>query len=311
MSHPSQASSDLLVVGATGSLGGAVVDALHRRGMRIRALVRRHRPELEHPLTEQVLGDLGDARSLRAALTGARAAFYVSPHEDREVEYASTFVEAANGTGTRIVFAGVHATRRTLAGRLEATIVRRIMPHYRAKLAIGAHIEREAADAVLLTPTAFFQNDELFLEDIASGVYPVPLKGFSMVSTTDVGEAAARALVEPAFPAGTFRVVGPRTMSGEDAAAAWACELGRPVRYTGDDAAAWARTAEYRLPGGRKGEDFRASFAALGRSRLSASAKQVAATTALLGRPPQDYTDWVASVVASGRMPQPRPMIGA
>ena len=291
-----------LVVGATGSLGGAAVSALLARGRRVRVLVRAPRPSLEHPLVEQVVGDLGDVGSVRAALTGVRTAFYVSPHEDAELAYARTFVAEAGRAGVRIVFAGVHATRRTLAGRLEGALVRRIMPHYGTKLAIGAHIERSAPGAVLLTPTAFFQNDELFLEDIAAGVYPVPLKGFSMVSTADVGEVAAAALLDPSFPAGTHRVAGPRSMSGPEAAAAWARALGRPVRYTGDDAEAWERTAALRLPPGRKGADFRGSFAGLGRFRLAASRKDVAWTTAMLGRPPQDYADWAAGLVAAGRL---------
>lgn len=302
MSHLPGQSADVLVIGATGTLGGAVLRALHGRGARVRVLVRHPRPELEHPRTQQVLGDLGDPASVRAALTGVRAAFYVSPHADAELEYARTFVAESRRAGVRVVFAGVHSTRRTVSGRLRAAVIRRIMPTYRTKLEIGAHIEREAPDAVLLTPTAFFQNDELFLEDVAGGVYPVPLKGFSMVSTADVGEAAARVLTDPSFPAGTYPVVGPRTMSGEQAAAAWTAALGRPVRYTGGDAAAWARTSELRLPSGRKGVDFRSSFASLGRHRLAASARDVAATTALLGRPPQDYADWVAEVVAAHRL---------
>lgn len=284
MSHLPGQSADVLVIGATGTLGGAVLRALHGRGARVRVLVRHPRPELEHPRTQQVLGDLGDPASVRAALTGVRAAFYVSPHADAELEYARTFVAESRRAGVRVVFAGVHSTRRTVSGRLRAAVIRRIMPTYRTKLEIGAHIEREAPDAVLLTPTAFFQNDELFLEDVAGGVYPVPLKGFSMVSTADVGEAAARVLTDPSFPAGTYPVVGPRTMSGEQAAAAW------------------ARTSELRLPSGRKGVDFRSSFASLGRHRLAASARDVAATTALLGRPPQDYADWVAEVVAAHRL---------
>ncbi|MFD1722243.1 SDR family oxidoreductase [Amnibacterium endophyticum] len=298
---------DVLVIGATGSLGGATLAALRERGRGARVLVRRRRPDLVHPLTEQVVGDLGDAASVRAALVGIRAAFYVSPHEEAELAYARRFVEEAERAGVRVVFAGVHATRRTLAGRLEGAVVRRIMPHYRGKLAIGALIEREATDAVLLTPTAFFQNDELFLEDIAAGVYPAPLKGFSMVSTADVGAVAARALLEPGFPPGTHRVVGPRSMTGAEVAAAWSRALGRPVRHTGDDAAAWARTADLRLAAGRKGEDYRGSFAGLGRHRLTASAKDVARTAALLGRPPQDYADWAAEVVAAGRVPVTAP----
>lgn len=103
----------VLVVGATGAVGGEVAAALLEAGERVRVLVRD--PERITDLPEDVeraQGDLHDPQSLDRALTGVRAAFYVSPHEEDEVELARNFVQACERAGVRLVFAGVHVYDR-------------------------------------------------------------------------------------------------------------------------------------------------------------------------------------------------------
>jgi uncharacterized protein YbjT (DUF2867 family) len=65
----------VLVVGATGSLGGKVVDALLERGKHVRALVRptSNASGLEDRGVEITRGDMLDLDSLTAAMTGADA----------------------------------------------------------------------------------------------------------------------------------------------------------------------------------------------------------------------------------------------
>ena len=60
------------VVGATGSLGGHIVQALLERGVRVRAMVRAtsDRTRLEAlGVTDFVVGDLNDAASMQRAMT--------------------------------------------------------------------------------------------------------------------------------------------------------------------------------------------------------------------------------------------------
>jgi hypothetical protein len=65
------------------------------------------------------------------------------------------------------------------------------------------------------------------------------------------------------------------------------------VRFTGADAQAFERVLERQLSG-HKLEDFRKSFALLTKLALPApTAKQIAQTTALLGRPPRSYREYV------------------
>ena len=61
----------ILVTGATGTIGGAVVPRLVEAGQKVRALTRdASRAEGLHPSAEIAEGDLGDPEGMRRALHG-------------------------------------------------------------------------------------------------------------------------------------------------------------------------------------------------------------------------------------------------
>ncbi len=73
-----RAGADALVTGATGRLGRQLVEQLVARGQRVRALCRRPPTDgpLRHPRVDIVLGDLGDAVAVDAAVAGVRAVYH-------------------------------------------------------------------------------------------------------------------------------------------------------------------------------------------------------------------------------------------
>ncbi|MTD15905.1 NAD(P)H-binding protein [Nakamurella sp. YIM 132087] len=288
----------ILVTGATGTMGGAVLQALldsNTPGLQIRVLTRR--PFAAPVGVEAVVGDLTDREAVRRALTGVDAAFYVSPHEDAEVEMAQLFVDETRRQGVRIVFAGVHVSTRTLGGKLMMQFFKVIMKPYRPKLAIGTMIEKSCPDAVLISPSNFMDNDLTFVEDIAAGTFPTPLKRVNRIAASDIGAVAARALLDPAAMTGTVNICGPESLTGEQSAAIWSEALGHPVTYTGNDPQAWAQAADRRLAGGKKGQDWRNSYRLLSKVSAGTSAKELQRTTALLGRAPVDFRTWTAQQV--------------
>ena len=287
------------VVGATGTVGGLVLDELLARGVPVRALVRRPVDTLDRPGVDQVVADLGDPGALRTALDGAASALYVSPHAVDEERYAENFLAAAERTGTRVVFAGVHISRRTLAGRLQGLVFSWMLPSYRGKLRIGRRVEESRTRAVVLAPSNFFQNDEVFLPEIGAGLFPMPMRGVNRVDVRDLAELAAHALVTPRLDPGTYPVAGPATLSGADCAAAWSRALGRDVAYVGDDEVAWRIAFAQRLHG-RKHDDWVATGELLG-ARVVRMDREADATAALLGRPPrtdETYVQEQAAVLA-------------
>jgi uncharacterized protein YbjT (DUF2867 family) len=283
--------SKILIIGATGTVGGHVLDELVRRGADVRALVRTKKSGLPDSV-ELVEGDLTDRESVRAALHGVGSAFYVSAHAVEEVAMAETFGSEVERAGARLVFAGFHLDdpgRRAAAAEA--------IPAYADKLGLAAGLAATDTRPAMVNLTNFAQNDEVFREDVLDGVFPTPLHrdGVNRLDLRDAAELIATGLVDPAFPAGTYYAVGPESINGERSARIWAEELGRPVRYTGDEDT-WRDAFAARLSG-RKLEDWISSFVLLGSSPIPTDPAQVEAFTALLGHPPRSFRDYVRDAV--------------
>jgi uncharacterized protein YbjT (DUF2867 family) len=284
----------VLVIGATGTVGREAIAAALAQGGRVRALVRSAASAATlDPRVEAVIGDLRDEHAVARALDGVATALYVSPHEPDETALATRFIEACEHAGARLVFIGVHVDGATRLTRwLRRAMYGRMLPHYRPKFAIAERARQSRARPIVLVPTNFFQNDELFHEEIQNGSFPQPFeRPVNRVDVRDLGAAAARALLDPSLTSGAYPVIGPESVTGDTCAAAWADALGRDVRCEHDPKRVNAAIA--RALDGKKRDDFLATYAVLTRFALPTDPAQLAATTALLGRPPTSYAAYV------------------
>jgi uncharacterized protein YbjT (DUF2867 family) len=291
----------VLVTGATGTMGREVVRALLERGAGVRVLARNATRVAHLPASvERVVGDLRDGAAVERALHGVSAAFYVSLHEPDEEQIGGQFVSLCERHNVRLVFAGVHLEMSGLSGRLFRWFIARAFRHYRPKLRAAQRARTARTESIVLTPGNFNQNDELFFDAIRAGTYPAPLGLGNRVDVRDVGDVAARALVDRSVKPGFYTVSGPESLTGAECAAVWSRALRQPVRYTGDDIGACHRVLDEKLSG-HKRADFRRTYAALRRLKVKTDPKEVAATAALLGRQPRSYAEYVSDVVAGWR----------
>jgi uncharacterized protein YbjT (DUF2867 family)/ligand-binding SRPBCC domain-containing protein len=147
-------SAPILLTGATGYVGGRLLQALLERGERVRCFARRPEAIPVRPGVEVVAGDMLDPGAVRLALDGVEVAYYLvhslgSPREfeERDRRAALTFARAAREAGLRrIVYLGglgdgpdlsSHLASRQEVGRaLASTGVETI--EFRASIVLGS-----------------------------------------------------------------------------------------------------------------------------------------------------------------------------
>lgn len=289
----------LLIVGATGTVGREAVAATLKQGGQIRALVRSEASAAQLPKgVEPMLGDLHDERAVTRALSGVSAALYVSPHEPDEVQLAQRFIGACEAARARLVFVGVHVDGKSKWRRaLSRFAFGRLAPHYRPKFEIAERARSSATRSIILMPTNFFQNDELFRDEITSGYYPTNFaRPINRVDVRDLGLAIARGLLDDSLASGAYPVVGPTSLCGDDCAALWTAALGCKVSCARDLARAFATFEQKLQP--KKREDFVRTFEVLQKFALPTKPAELEATQRLIGQAPTSYDNYVRETAA-------------
>lgn len=226
----------ILVLGATGGQGGAVVRALQERKATIRALVRRPDSPRAQALAadgvEVVAGTLDDRAALRSAMDGVGAAFAVTtPFEagtDAEVAQGRAIIGAAGDARLpHLVFSSV-------AGADASTGV----PHFESKGVIEAELRASGLHHGVVAPTYFFDNALGGRDELLAGVLRLPIAGdhrLQQLDRSDLAAVAAIGLTEPDRLAGRrIEVAGDAPTPGE-MALALSDVLGREVRHVRND----------------------------------------------------------------------------
>lgn len=286
----------ILVTGATGSIGSAVIERLAAERAPVRALTRSPGKYKAPAGVQPVAGDMTDIPSMRAALQGVDTLFLLNAVVPDELTQALATLGLAREAGIqRIVYLSV------LNGDRFTDV-----PHFTVKYAVERAIEQFDLPATVLRPSYFMQNDANIKDVIAQhGVYPMALGkvGVSMVDTRDIADVAAASLLRRsrasgALPREVIELVGPDAITGEGAAATWSEALGRPVAYGGDD----LDTAEANIARQQPSwaaYDLRLMLARFHADGMLAKPAANGIMTSVLGRAPRSYRDFVRETVAS------------
>jgi uncharacterized protein YbjT (DUF2867 family) len=190
----------ILVAGATGNQGGAVVDALleHPDRWRVRALTRDPSGASARALgargVEVIAGDMADEESLKRALKGAYGVFSVQNPRTTglrgEVEQGITLSDAARATGVEhFVYTSVGGVERV-----------RGIPHFDTKWKIEQHLRTTGLPVTTLRPTTFMDVFTMRAASVGLGMMAAALgRGTSlqMIATRDIGVFARLAFEQP------------------------------------------------------------------------------------------------------------------
>src|SRR2546421_12296990 len=101
----------LLVTGATGFLGGALVPLLVEEGHQVRVLARGGAPDAEALGCELSSGDVRDPETVRRALPGGEGLYHLAGLGSRDPRAAHKMYEL-HVSGTRVPLAGAEGARR-------------------------------------------------------------------------------------------------------------------------------------------------------------------------------------------------------
>lgn len=213
----------ILITGATGTIGQALVDVLRQRGIAFTAMTSRSAQRIADAPTVQ--GDFGDPASLRRAFEGFDTVFLLLPLTPQLPAHGKNAIEAALAAGVR------HVVRISAAGADADS------PFSLAR--VHGEIDRRLQDSglgwTLLRPTFFMQNLINFHgEQVRAGTFHAAHGdgALAVVEVRDIAESAAVVLVDPGKHQGRiYTLTGGEALTNVQQMAAIAAATGREKRY--------------------------------------------------------------------------------
>ena len=218
--------SATLVTGASGQIGGALVEELVRRGAQTRAMVRTEERAtgLAARGVDAVVADFERPESLPEALDGVDRVFLMSRDGPKQPMMEGALIEAATRAGVeRIV-------KLSASGAGPDNPVALMRRHAQAERTL----EDSGLEYTVLRPQLYMQNFLRFGPSIAAeGRFTAPMgeRRFALVDVRDVARVAAAALIEETHTGATYVVSGPEALSYGEAAETIGAAIGKEVAY--------------------------------------------------------------------------------
>ncbi|MFD8020939.1 SDR family oxidoreductase [Streptomyces lavendulae] len=219
----------IVVMGATGATGNALLHRLLALGAPVRALTRTpHRTipgvtDTHRPPVEVRYADAADPRSLHAAFEGADRLFLAMANGPAQVELETRVVDTAARAGIG------HVVKISAPAAEPDSPVAVSRGHH----AIEEHLRGSGLSHTILRPYAFMQN----LLRLAPGVERGVILGATgdapcnHIDCRDIADVAAAALTRPDAAGGTHVLTGPEAVTHSELAAKLSVLTGRRIRY--------------------------------------------------------------------------------
>lgn len=233
----------ILVTGAAGKTGQAVIRALAEKEQIVGALIRHAgQTALMKSLGASLsfAGDLRDETTLRRAMQDAQAIYHICPnmHPD-EMPIGRAVIAAAQAAGVeRIVFHSV------LHPQTEA------MSHHWNKLRVEEMLFESGLSYTIVQPAPYMQNmlaewDAILAQDAYRVPYSIDAR-FSLVDVEDVAAVAAAILSEPDHVGAIYELAGPEALTPAHMAEVMSRVLQKTVRAEHMPIEVWVERARAR-----------------------------------------------------------------
>ena len=216
----------ILVLGATGNVGGQIVRELAAKGIPVKAAV--YPPELPAyrsvPGVEAVPYDFYQEETFAPALAGVQRLYMMCKDDESAPDLAlNPFVDQAKAAGVEhiVLMTGIHVDKAP-----DTVGYRRVEKHLMAS----------GVAYTILRPTWFMQifQTPFVLATVKqrNGIYlPASDGKVSFIDARDIAAVAAAALSEEGHAGQEYTLTGGESLSFADVAAAIAKATGRDIRY--------------------------------------------------------------------------------
>ncbi len=216
----------ILITGAAGKTGQAVIQQLKESRLHIRAfLARKEQQDMLRLLGahETIVGDLRDPHVLSIAVTGIEKIYHICPNvHPGEYEIGKLIIDLAAENDVRhfIYHSVLHPQIKK-------------MPHHWLKMRVEEYLFESGVPFTILQPCAYMQNILAQAQTIVdSGTYEVPYHldaKLSLVDLFDVARAAARVLSEDKHEFATYELCGPAALDQNEIASTLSMQLRKPI----------------------------------------------------------------------------------
>ena len=230
----SNADKTVLVTGATGRQGGAVIRHMLPKGWKLRALTRNPASHEAQSLAREdmqvVQGDLEDPASIARAIQGVYGVYSVqdfwSVGARREIQQGKNLAAAAKKAGVQhFVYSSVGGAERNTG-----------IPHWESKWQVEKAIKDLGLPATIIRPAAFM---EMYYIDqvevgILKGKLADPIRGdkpYQTIATGNIGAFVALAFDRPQEFIGKELEIAGSELTNLEAAKVFSRVLGKPVKF--------------------------------------------------------------------------------
>ena len=230
----SNADKTVLVAGATGRQGGAVVRHMRPKGWNLRALTRNTSSYAAKQLAcqgvELVQGDLDDPESLERA---ARRVYGIYSVQDfwtvgarREIQQGKNLANAAKRAGVEhLVYSSVGGAERQTG-----------ITHWETKWEVEKHIRSLKLPVTVLRPVSFMETYHILEVEVGllKGKLADPIRGdkpYQTIATDNIGGFAALAFERPKEFIGMELEIAGSELTNVQAAEVFSRVLNRTVKF--------------------------------------------------------------------------------
>jgi uncharacterized protein YbjT (DUF2867 family) len=215
----------ILITGASGNAGGAVLAEVLKSGKPVKAMFRSKEDAVKSPVGAQaVIADFADKASLERSLEGVDAVYLVCSPVPDLVRLEGNMVDACRETGVRHL---------VLNSALGAEDYPKSFPSWHRQ--VEDQLKASGLDYTILRPNSFMQNIVAYyaptIRSQSAFYATMGSARISFIDVRDIAAAAAKALTMPEHRGKIYELNGPEALTYAELAKKISGVTGREVRY--------------------------------------------------------------------------------